>query len=147
MVADRPQTDDLAVGSAHLRPPQRHPGGERGVEFLDRGEGPSGQDVVADDQHLPLDPALARGPVGGQYVGAEVVVLGEGDGFRMEGDGFIWCDVSADHCFGAVVEIDIGTPPKCANAWRWLSKKVARSWLVVKQQNGSRELDKVMWNE
>ncbi|MDQ0408756.1 hypothetical protein J2S50_007388 [Streptomyces sp. DSM 40167] len=35
--------------------------------------------------------------------------------------------------------MDIGTPPKWANAWRWQSKKVAMSWLVVKQQNGSRK--------
>ncbi|MGW0754273.1 hypothetical protein [Streptomyces sp. NPDC002587] len=37
--------------------------------------------------------------------------------------------------------IVIGAPPKCANARRWQSKKVCRSWLVVKQQNGSREYD------
>ncbi|CAM5266340.1 hypothetical protein STENM327S_04163 [Streptomyces tendae] len=41
----------------------------------------------------------------------------------------------------------IGTPPKCANAARWQSKNVARSWLVVKQQNGSREYESVMWKE
>jgi hypothetical protein len=32
-----------------------------------------------------------------------------------------------------------GTPPKCANARKRQPKKVARSRLVVKQQNGSRE--------
>jgi hypothetical protein len=35
--------------------------------------------------------------------------------------------------------IEAGTPPKCANAHRWQSQKVAMSQLVVKQQNGSRE--------
>jgi hypothetical protein len=40
-----------------------------------------------------------------------------------------------------------GTPPKWANARRWQSKNVWRSWLVVKQQNGSREYDNVMWKE
>ena len=44
-----PEPDDLAVGAVDLRPPQRHPGRERGVHLLDRGEGPPGQDVVADD--------------------------------------------------------------------------------------------------
>lgn len=32
-----------------------------------------------------------------------------------------------------------GTPPKWANARRWQSKNVARSWAWVKQTNGSRE--------
>ncbi len=95
VVPDRAETDDLAVGAVDLRPPQRHPSSERGVEFLDRGEGPAGQDVVADDQHLSLDPAIARGPIGGQHVGIEVVMPGEGDGLRMEGDGFTWCNVPA----------------------------------------------------
>jgi hypothetical protein len=40
-----------------------------------------------------------------------------------------------------------GTPPKWANARWWQPKNVARSRLVVKQQNGSREYDSVMWNE
>ncbi len=35
VVADRTKTDDLAVGAVNLRPPQRHPRSERGVEFLD----------------------------------------------------------------------------------------------------------------
>ena len=40
-----------------------------------------------------------------------------------------------------------GTPPKWANARRWQSQNVARSMLVVKQVNGSREWDNTMWNE
>ena len=40
-----------------------------------------------------------------------------------------------------------GTPPKWANARRWQSQNVARSMLVVKQLNGSRECDNTMWNE
>ncbi|MCW2724850.1 MAG: hypothetical protein JWN35_1771 [Frankiales bacterium] len=43
--------------------------------------------------------------------------------------------------------IQPGTPPKCANATRWQAQNVPRSWLVVKQQNGSREYGNVMWNE
>jgi hypothetical protein len=56
-------SDDLAVGAVHLRPAQRHPGVESGVEFLDGGEGASGQDVVADDQDLTPDAAFPGGPV------------------------------------------------------------------------------------
>ncbi|WP_435823969.1 hypothetical protein [Kitasatospora aureofaciens] len=90
MVTDRAQADDLAVGAVDPRAPQWHPGRERGVELLDGGERPARQDVVADDQHLALDPALAPGPVGGQHVDVEVVVAGERDRLGVERNRFAW---------------------------------------------------------
>ncbi len=63
MVAGGPLGDDLAVRFVDPGASVRHPGREGGVLLLDGGEGPAGQDVVADDQHLPLDPALALGTV------------------------------------------------------------------------------------
>jgi hypothetical protein len=77
VVSRRPLRDDLSVGLVDLSPPHGHPGGECGVHFLDGGEGPAGQDVVADDQHLSLDAAFALRAVGGQHVDVEVVVAGE----------------------------------------------------------------------
>lgn len=34
-----------------------------------------------------------------------------------------------------------------SNALRWQVQKAARSWLVVKHTNGSREQDSTMWKE
>lgn len=104
MVAHGPVSDDFAVGAVDLRPPQRDPGGEGGVQLLDGGEGPPGQDVVTDDVHLPLDPALALGPVGGQHVDVEVVVSGEGDRLRVRRDCLAGGDVPAHDRLGAVVD-------------------------------------------
>lgn len=104
MVADLPQSDDLAVGAVDLGPPQRDPGGEGGVQFLDGGEGPAGQDVVADGQDLALDPALPRWPVGGEHVGVEVVVSGERDRLRMHRNGLTSGDMPTDHGLGPVVD-------------------------------------------
>ncbi|MFI7644325.1 hypothetical protein [Nonomuraea sp. NPDC049400] len=42
----------------NLGAPQRNPGGEGGVELLDRGECAPGQDMVSDDGDLALNPAL-----------------------------------------------------------------------------------------
>jgi len=102
VVTDRTVADDLAVRVVDPRAPQRHPRGERGVEFLDRGKGPAGQDVVADDADLPLDPAFALRAVGGQDV--EAVVAREADRLRAQWDGLTRGDVAADHGLGAVVD-------------------------------------------
>lgn len=50
-------SDHFGVGCVDLSPALGHPGRERGVHLLDAGEGPPGQDVVADDQDLALDQA------------------------------------------------------------------------------------------
>ena len=66
--------------------------------------------MVADDQHLALDPALAGGPVGGQDVDVEVVVPGEADRFRVQRDRLARGDVPADDGLGPVVDDRIGHP-------------------------------------
>lgn len=83
MVMSRSLADDVPVGLVDLGPSLGHPGHERGVHLLDRGEGPAGQDMVAHDQHLPLAPSLAGGAVGGQHIDVEVVMAGESDRLRM----------------------------------------------------------------
>lgn len=94
MITGRPFTNDLLVGPVGLSSSLRDPGDEGGVHLLDGGEGPAGQDVVADDQDLTLDTALARGPVGGQNVDIEVVVAGEPDRFRVQWDRLTRGDVA-----------------------------------------------------
>ena len=69
--------DDLTVGAMDLGAADRQPGLERPVQLGDRVEGPAGDHVVAVDVHLPLDPALAGGPIGSEHVDDEPVVLGE----------------------------------------------------------------------
>src|SRR5215212_11772342 len=43
--------------------------------------------------------------------------------------------------------IEPAIPPKWAQPHRWQSQNVARSMLVVKQQNGSGKCDNTRWNE
>lgn len=62
------------------------------------------EDMVADDEDLALDPALAGGTVGGQHVDVEVVVTGETDRFRMQRDRLTWSDMAADDGLGPVVD-------------------------------------------
>ncbi|MEU3601916.1 hypothetical protein ABZ714_24845 [Streptomyces sp. NPDC006798] len=88
--------DDFPVRLVGLGPPPRNPGGERRVHLLDGGEGPAGQDVVADGQDLPLDPALALRPVGGQHIDIEIVVAGEADCLRMQRNRLTGGDMAAD---------------------------------------------------
>lgn len=78
MVTGRPIVCGVPVCLVDPGSPLRHPGGEGGVHLLDGGQAPAGRDVVADDQDLALDPALAGGAVGGRHVDVEVVVAGEG---------------------------------------------------------------------
>ena len=105
-----------------------------------RVEAAAGQHVVADDVDLPLDPALPGRPVGGQHVDGEPVVLGERGRLRVQRHRHPRGDWRRIDGLGAVVDDACpGTPPKWANARRWQSQNVARSMLVVKQQNGSRE--------
>ncbi len=60
--------DHLAVGAVDLGAADRQPERERAVELGDRVETASGDDVVADDVDLSLDPALPGGSVGGRPV-------------------------------------------------------------------------------
>ena len=64
----------------------------------------TGDHVVAHDHHLPLDAALAGGPVGGQHIDDEPVVLGERRRFGVQGDRDPGRDVPLDHGFGAVID-------------------------------------------
>jgi len=145
-VAFGPDPGDLAVGAVDLRAADRQPGGERGVQLDQRGEPAAGEHVAAHDPALTFHPALGLGSVGGGQPDREVVVAGERD--RL-GTGAGW----AAHGRHA------GAPPswsgrrrsppaprvRWANARRWQSQNVPRSWLAVKQQNGSREYASVMW--
>ena len=60
--------------------------------------------MVADDQHLPLDPALPGRPVGGQHVDVEAVVPGERGRLRVQRDRLARRDVPAHHGLGPVVD-------------------------------------------
>ncbi|WP_199917934.1 hypothetical protein [Streptomyces virginiae] len=66
-----PHRDDLTVGAVDLAAPDHRPCLEGGVHLGERAEGPAGQDMIADYVDLTLDPSLALGPVGGQYVDVE----------------------------------------------------------------------------
>lgn len=104
MVPCGPVPDHLTVGLVDLGPPPGHPGCERGVHLLDGGEGPPGEHVVADDQHLAFDAAFAGGAVGGQHVDVEVVVSGESDRFGMQRHRLAGSDMPPDDGLGAVVD-------------------------------------------
>jgi hypothetical protein len=99
--ADR---DHLAMGAVDLGAADRQPPRPRGVELGDRVETPPGQNMVAGDRHLPFDPALAGGPVGGEHVEAKPVMLGERRGLGMDRDRPARGDVAADHGLGAVID-------------------------------------------
>lgn len=104
LIAGGPHPDDLAVGGMGAGSAQGHPGGERGVHLLQRRERPPGQDVITHDRHLPFDPALPSGSVGGQDVDVEVVVPGEGDRFGVQRHRLARRDMTADHGLGPVVD-------------------------------------------
>src|SRR5215207_10319629 len=53
-----PDGDDLTVGAVDLATADRQPSCEGAVELSDRVEGPAGDDMVADDVDLPLDPTF-----------------------------------------------------------------------------------------
>jgi hypothetical protein len=103
VVTSCPFPDDLLVSPVGPGSPYRHPGGEDGVHFLDAGEGPAGETVVADDQHPAFDAALALGPVGGRHIDIEVVVAGQSDRLRMQRNRFTRSHVTADDRLGPVV--------------------------------------------
>lgn len=63
-----------------------------------------GQDVLADDQDLPLDPALPLGTSGGEHVDGVAVVLGERRRLRMQRHRPARGDVAAHHGLGAVID-------------------------------------------
>ncbi len=96
---------------------------------------PARQDVVANDVHLALDPALTLRPVSRQHVDVVAVVASECDRFRMQRDCLARGGVPTHDRLGAVID-DAQRHP-CEVRER-LAVAVARSWLVVKQQNGSR---------
>lgn len=102
MVTGRSFADDLPVRLVDLGPPLRHPGGEGRVHLLDGGEGPAGQDVIADDKDLAFDASFPGGAVGGQDI--EVVVAGEADRFRVQRDRLAGGDVASDDGLGPVVD-------------------------------------------
>ena len=84
VITGGPVPDDLVVGGVGAGASLRHPGHEGGVHLFEAGEGLPGQDVIAHDQHLSFDPALAGWPVGGQDVDVEVVMAGEADRLGMQ---------------------------------------------------------------
>ena len=149
VVAGRPHADDLAVGAVGLSPPRAAPTAANAASISSmRREARAGQDMVADDLDLPLDPALAGGPVGGQDVDVEVVVAGERDRLRVQRHRLARGDVPADDRLGPVVDDRRRAPRRSGRTPAGGSPRTsARSWLVVKQQNGSREYDSTMWNE
>ena len=61
--------------------------------------------MVAHDHHLPFDAGLTGGPVGGQHIDDEsVVVLGERRRFGVQRDRDPGRDVSLDDGLGAVID-------------------------------------------
>lgn len=60
--------------------------------------------MVADDEDLAFDAALAGGAVGGQHVDVEVVVAGEADRLRVQQDCLARGDVPAHDGLGPVVD-------------------------------------------
>ena len=87
VVADRPDSDDLAMGAVDAGPALGQPGQERGVELLQRRERAACQDVVADDGDLALDPSFPCRAVGGQHIDVDVVVARERHRLGMQRDG------------------------------------------------------------
>ncbi len=104
VVTLRAGPDDLAVRAVDRGAADRHPGKERAVQRVQRGERPASQHVIADDQHLPLDPALPRRPVGGQHIDVEAVVPGERRSLRVQRDRLARRDMPPDHGPGPVVD-------------------------------------------
>jgi hypothetical protein len=74
-------------------------------------------------------------------------MAGELGRFRMQRHRQPGCDVTFDDGLCAVVDDAAWDPDEVTNARRWQSQNVARSMLVVKQLNGSRECDNTRWNE
>lgn len=104
VVTDGAMPDDLAMGAVDLRPPHRHPCGERGVHLLDGGERPARQNMIADDQDLALNPSFPGRAIGGQDVDVEVVVPCESHRFRMQRNRLTRSDVATDNRLGPVVD-------------------------------------------
>ncbi len=103
--------------------------------------------MIADDQDLPLNPALPGRAVGSQHVDVEVVVAGEADSLRMQRNRLTGGDVPAHDGLGAIVDDRHRHPAEVRERASVAVEEGLQSWLVVKQQNGSREYDSVMWNE
>ncbi|GGV55401.1 hypothetical protein GCM10010245_87760 [Streptomyces spectabilis] len=72
---------------------------------------------------------------------------GESDRFGMQGHRLARGDVAPHDGLGAVIDDCHGHPAEVRERPPGQSKKVSRSRLVVKQQNGSREYERAMWNE
>ncbi len=81
------------------------------------------------------------------HVNVEIVATGKRDRLRVQRNSLAWRDVAANDGLGAVVDHRHRDPAEVGERLTVAVKECGRSWLVVEQQNGSREYDKVMWKE
>jgi hypothetical protein len=131
--------DDLSVGAMQLGAADRHPVHDGAVGVGEVGERAAGQDVSADDSHLPFDSPFAGGSVRGEDVDIEAVVTEQRDCRRMQRYRMSRSDMFATMVFVRSQTIEPGTPPKCANARIWLPQNAAASIEWGSSVSGSRE--------